>query len=52
MIAEIENYFTSSQRIFEYTQLESEDLLVKKTDHPLRMLKQVDGSYKPAPANV
>jgi hypothetical protein len=32
MMAEIENYFTSSQRIYAYTQLESEDELVKDLD--------------------
>jgi ABC-type multidrug transport system fused ATPase/permease subunit len=30
--AEVENYFTSVQRIYEYTQLESEDDLIKEKD--------------------
>ena len=34
--AEIENYMTSSQRIFEYTQLEQEDDLVKEGDKDLQ----------------
>jgi len=36
MTAEIENYMTSSQRIFKYTQLTSEDELVKSGDKVLQ----------------
>ena len=43
MICEIENNMTSSQRIHKYTQLESEDLLVKDTDS--KMIK--DGKLWP-----
>ena len=32
MSAEIENYLTSSQRLYKYTELESEDSLVKTDD--------------------
>ena len=36
MSAEIENYFTSSQRIYEYTKLEMEDELEKEGDKDLQ----------------
>ena len=35
MLAELQNMMTSSQRIIEYTKLESEDLLVKPNDEKL-----------------
>lgn len=40
MCTEIENYFTSSQRVFKYTELESEDDLVKKSDESLKSWPQ------------
>lgn len=40
MCTEIENYFTSSQRVFKYTELESEDDLVKKDDETLKSWPQ------------
>ena len=43
MICELETNMTSSQRIYKYTQLESEDLLVKDTDS--KMIK--DGKLWP-----
>jgi hypothetical protein len=32
MLAELENYFTSAQRILQYTKLDSEDDLTKPID--------------------
>ena len=43
MLAEIENYLTSSQRIFEYTQIESEDLLKKENDKMLQVVAEQGG---------
>lgn len=40
MLAEIENYFTSSQRMYDYTLLESEDDLIKQGDAKLKHLDQ------------
>lgn len=38
MFAEVENYMTSSQRIIEYTKIESEDLLEKPNDTELKKI--------------
>ena len=38
MFAEVENYMTSSQRIIEYTNIESEDLLVKPKDEEMKKI--------------
>ena len=44
--ADIESMFTSAQRIYRYTQLESEDLLIKETDKDLKNAENRDWPQK------